>query len=270
MKFSKLQGLGNDFIIIDGRNKNYTAIQLETMAKVLCTRKKSIGADGLMVVENAEQADFKMLFYNADGSIGEMCGNGARCILRYAYDKGIVGKKAKFETKAGWIEGELLDESNVKIKLNLPCDIHKNLSVKEGEHSWNLSYLELGNPGVPHGLIKEEDLKENPLHIARRLRFAKEFPKGANINLYQKLGENLLQVRTYERGVEDFTLACGTGAASTAILCILNGVVKGPNVQIQMPGGVLEVEVREHLGEIREVYLIGETLFVCDGEAREF
>ena len=207
MKVWYMNGAGNDFMVIDARGKE---LDFSKLAVELCKRT---GADGFMAMDESGIADFKLHFYNADGSRGEMCGNGARCICRYAYDMGIVDEEMTVETDAGIVEGRRLSADQYVVKLNDPSvlDLHRKEDV---------AYIELGDPGVPHA-VKEvpglswemgDALKE----MARGLRYDPAFPKGANVNFYQPVGEQEVRVLTFERGVEDYTLACGTGCGSTA------------------------------------------------------
>ena len=147
MKFWKLHGIGNDFVAIDGRFDNKDASDYSDYAKNVCHRRFSVGADGLLVVKNSDICDVEMVYYNSDGSRGEMCGNGARCICRFAYEHGVVGENMTVETDAGIVEGTRIDEAQHRVKLNNPglIDLHRKGDV---------AYVELGNPGVPHA-VKE-------------------------------------------------------------------------------------------------------------------
>jgi diaminopimelate epimerase len=199
-------------------------------------------ADGLIAVGNSDRADFKMIFYNADGSLGEMCGNGARCICRFAHDQGIAGDTMVFEATAGLVRGWRVDESQYRVALNLPSvlDLHR----KDG-----IAYVELGTPGVPHAVRlweTEEDLfahKDALREEMRALRFDPAFPKGANVNYCRLTGPGEAQVLTFERGVEDFTLACGTGCGSTACVLWKMGLLPENRLTAQVPGGTLRVWV---------------------------
>lgn len=269
MKFTKYEGLGNDFILIDNRAQQYSKEQLQKISKSLCQRRISVGADGFMAVFPCAEADFEMYFLNADGTEAEMCGNGARCMTQFAYERGIAPNLMHFKTKAGLIEGAVLPEGKVKIKMNLPTCVQLSVQVKEKGKAFDLSYLELGNPGVPHALLRREEAIEDPLAIARMLRHHAIFPRGANINLYQVLGENHLSLQTYERGVEDFTLTCGTGAAAAAALCILKGILKGPEILVSMPGGDLLCHILSCEGEMKALYQIGPAQKVFEGETED-
>ena len=273
MEFYKMQGAGNDFIIIDNMTLKISVEKLSQIAKKLCQRRVSIGADGFMVVDYPDgDADFKMLFYNKDGSIGEMCGNGARCISRYAYINNIAGEKMTFETGAGIVRSEILEGRLVKVLLNSPELIELNNNIELDGVNYECSYIELGNPGLPHVVVKYnlQQADENKLReVGRKIRYYEGFPKGANVNFYQVLDETTSLVKTYERGVEDFTLACGTGSASTAVVLILKGYLKCNYVEIINDGGGLFVEVEKCENKIDKLYLIGSTNVVAIGKVMD-
>ena len=270
MEFCKMQGAGNDFIIINNMKLNIPADKLPAIAKKLCQRKVSIGADGLMAVDIPDgDADFKMLFFNRDGSIGEMCGNGARCISRYAYINNIAGKKMIFETGAGIVSAEVLEGRLVKVMLNNPEVINLYNDIEIDGIKYELSYIELGNPGLPHAVVKynlkqadENKLREEGIKI----RHYEGFPKGANVNFFEVLDENTALVKTYERGVEDFTIACGTGSASTALALILKGYLKNNQAKMINDGGELIIEVEKTDNKIEKLFLIGDTNIVAIGK----
>ena len=245
MRCCYMNGAGNDFMVIDARGKE---LDFSKLAVELC---KLTGADGFMAVDESEIADFKLHFYNADGSRGEMCGNGARCICRYAYDMGIVDEEMTVETDAGIVEGRRLSEDQYVVKLNDPSvlDLHRKEDV---------AYIELGDPGVPHA-VKEvpglswemaDELKE----MARGLRYDPAFPKGANVNLYSFIGKDTVRILTFERGVEDYTLACGTGSASTALTLLKKGLLSGDTLTLENRGGTLKVTITDE-----GIYLEGPT-----------
>jgi len=276
MKFSKLQGAGNDFIIINNMEERIPVEKLGEVAAHLCRRRRSIGADGLMAVDRpTEGGDFKMRFYNADGSEGEMCGNGARCIARYGYEMGLSGETQRIETKAGMVEAARIDRRMYRIRLNDPTVIRLNqkAAVDGGEYVY--SYLELGDPGIPHAAVELpaffEMGEEEQRNLGRSLRFYREFPKGANVNFFAVTGPDKIRERTFERGVEDFTLACGTGTGCVVAALTLLGRVSGQNVQVQTPGGILYITAQrgEDPGRISALYLTGPTNIVAEGEVRD-
>ena len=250
MKVWYMNGAGNDFMVMDARGGNY---DFEKLALELC---KLTNADGFMAIDHSDKADFKLHFYNSDGSRGEMCGNGARCICRFATDLGIVGNEMTVETDAGLVPGWRLSESQFKVKLNNPgiLDLHRK---------GNIAYVELGNPGVPHAVAEYKgDLWADADSIRermRQLRHDSAFPKGANVNFYQWIGENEVRMLTFERGVEDFTLACGTGCGSTASVLSLEGKLPGGRLTAHNRGGDLTVAVERSGDEITTIFLEGPT-----------
>ena len=194
MKVYYMNGAGNDFMVIDARG---LSLEFSALAKEYCALA---GADGFMAVDDSDKADFKLHFYNADGSRGEMCGNGARCICRFAYDHGIAGEVMTVETDAGLVPGWRIDENQYRVKLNDP-------GILDLTRRPDCAYVELGCPGVPHGVAEIPGLLWTHKEILREkavsLRYTPEFPKGANINFFTLLDDSTARVLTYERGVED-------------------------------------------------------------------
>lgn len=286
MKFWKMNGTGNDFIIINNLEEKLPQEAFPELARTLCERHLSIGADGLMVVEASKLADYKMLFYNSDGSLGEMCGNGARCICRYGYETGLAGEIQRVETTAGLVTGWRIDRRNYKIRLNDPSviDLDRPVNVEGTTHL--CSYVELGNPGIPHAVVPISGLKDYPqrelFDFGRKLRYNEAFYKGVNVNFYEIIGPDHILERTYERGVEDFTYACGTGTGSLVSVLALKGQVSGTNVCVDVPGGRLVIDVElegaEPQGEavaagaekrVKNLYLTGPTNIVAKGEVTD-
>ena len=245
-----MNGAGNDFMVMDARELE---LDYKAMALELC---KLTGADGYMAVTDSDVADFKLHFYNSDGTRGEMCGNGARCICRFAYDNGIAKENMVVETDAGLVYGWRLSESRYKVQLNNPgiLDLHRKPDA---------AYVELGDPGVPHAVQEIPGLsweqKEALWEFAKALRWDAAFPKGANANLYTWLDEKTVRILTFERGVEDYTLACGTGSASVATVLWAEGKLPGGVLTVKNPGGDLAVTVVGVEGKVKELYLEGPT-----------
>jgi len=268
IKYTKMQGLGNDFIIIDNREKVFSRKDLAGISKRLCTRRISIGADGFMAVENSNKADFKMRFFNSDGSIGEMCGNGARCIVRYAFVNDIAPNKMKIETTSGIVEGEIIKGRNVSVKLNSPTLIRLDDSYSYKGKGYDISYVELGNPPLPHCMVKFPGLNktstEEIIDLGKSLRHSKKFPKGANVNFFEVVEDDYILVKTFERGVEGFTLACGTGSASTALVVHLKSLLNKDLAHVKALGGELDVKLVKS-GENWDLYLIGDTNIISEG-----
>lgn len=269
ISFTKMESGGNDFIIIDNRNRILPRA-LSKLAVNLCQRRFSIGADGLIVLERAEKADYRMRIFNPDGSEPEMCGNGARCLARFAFIKGIASPKAIMETKAGnveaWVKGK-----KVKARLSTPFDIKLNFKIPfKPRGSQKVNFI---NVGVPHVVIFVPALeKVNVESLGRMIRCHQRFaPSGANVNFVTLQGRNSIYIRTYERGVEAETLACGTGAVASALVSGLQRKVSSP-VEVHTRGGeTLKVEyvMEKDTGGIEKfkgVWLEGEVRVVYKGE----
>ena len=263
--FYKLQGAGNDFILIENQELNFASEQVTKFAARVCTRRVSVGADTLIAVEAARgSGDFYARFFNADGSEAEMCGNGARCVARWAFETGIAKEKMIIETIAGDVPAERLDKRTYRVQLNSPTVFEADKLLQVDGKEVTVDYVELGNPGIPHLVVHVPDLAmtelETILDFARKLRIHPAFEKGANVNFYDILSDQTVVERTYERGVEDFTLACGTGTGSTAYALTKKGLVKSDPVVIEVLGGQLQVNVVEN-----DLYLIGDTNMVVKG-----
>jgi diaminopimelate epimerase len=269
-----MNGAGNDFIVLNNLEEQLPAEEFPAIARTLCERHMSIGADGFMVVDApTEGGDYKMLFFNSDGSIGEMCGNGARCICRYGYERGLAGEVQTVETTAGIVTGKRIDSRLYKIRLNDPTTIQLNAPVEVDGVTYDCAYVELGNPGLPHAVVPYHNLRnadENELReLGRKIRWHQNFPKGANVNFYEIIGEDLVYERTFERGVEDFTYACGTGTGSLVTVLTLQGKVSGSGVRVDMTGGTLIIDVEREGSVVRDLYLTGPTNIVAKGEVTD-
>ena len=281
MKFWKMNGAGNDFILINNIEEQLPPDSFPALARTLCARRLSIGADGLMVVEKPLQGgDLRMVFYNSDGSLGEMCGNGARCICRYASETGISGDRQKIETTAGIVTGERLDKRHFRIRLNDPSVIELAHPLEVDGKSYPAAYVVLGDPGIPHACVPMKDLAkadENELReLGRAMRFHPTFPKGANVNFYEVLENGEIFERTFERGVEDFTYACGTGTGSVAASLAVKAQEKEPaegrctrSYTLHMTGGTLSVDVVLENTKVLDLFLAGPTNIVAVGEVRD-
>ena len=248
-----MNGAGNDFMVMDARGMT---LDFSPLAVELC---KLTGADGFMAVDNSDIADFRLHFYNSDGTRGEMCGNGARCICRFAHTLGIVSDEMTVQTDAGIVSGWRIDENLYRVKLNNPgvLDLHRKSEI---------AYVELGNPGVPHAVAEYDgDLWADAEVLKdqfRAFRHDHAVPKGANVNFYQRLGENEVRVLTFERGVEDYTLACGTGTGSVAVTMFLRGQLTGNHLTAHNRGGTLAVSLGAENGEVNSILLEGPTEIV--------
>ena len=271
MRFTKMNGAGNDFIILNNLEERISHDRFPDIARTLCHRRLSIGADGLMVIESPLQGgDYRMLFYNSDGSPGEMCGNGARCICRYGYEAGLAGETQRVESPSGLVTGDRIGRRSYRIRLTDPTVIDLDRPVDALGRTWPCSYIELGTPGLPHAVVpypglsglSMDDLRE----LGKALRWHPAFPKGANVNFYDVTAPDRLSELTYERGVEDFTYACGTGTGSTVLALTLLGKASGQDVSVAVPGGELRVTIDRDGGAVKAVWLTGPTNLVCEGE----
>ena len=243
-----MSGAGNDFMVIDARGQtpDYSRLALE-----LC---KLADCDGFMAVDVSDIAHFKLHFYNADGSRGEMCGNGSRCVAKFAYDHGIAPEHMTIETDAGLLTADRISENQYRVRLNNPGIVDLN---RHGD----MAYVELGDPGVPHGVFRFEGLdwsmRDELRERMRAERYADYFPKGANVNYYDFLSETRVRILTFERGVEDFTLACGTGSGSVAAVLWLTGQLPGGKVSVENPGGTLHFELEGTETEVTSILMTG-------------
>lgn len=249
MKVYYMNGAGNDFMVLDARDKT---LDFSRLALELCKIKN---ADGFMAVDYSDKADFKLHFYNSDGSRGEMCGNGARCICRFANELGIVGDEMTVETDAGLVPGTRLGSGQYRVKLNNPgiLDLHRK---------GDIAYVELGCPGVPHAVAEYKgDLwadAEKLRDEMQALRHDPAFPKGANVNFYSWVGNDEVNVLTFERGVEDFTLACGTGCGSIASTLWTLGKLPAGKLTANNRGGTLKFTVKGS-GKVEALLMEGPT-----------
>jgi len=260
--FTKMSGSGNDFIIIDHRKPFLT--DPASLAKAICRRKFSVGADGLILIEPSDRVDFSWRFYNADGSSAAMCGNGARCAARFAHEKGIAKGSMRFTTGAGDIEAWITG-SGVKIRLPSPSDIVLDRFVMVDEQELIIHSI---NTGVPHAVCFINDLAACTVkRWGRMIRNHPLFqPAGTNMNFVKVLDINAMYVRTYERGVEDETQACGTGAVASALIASLLGKVESPVTMITSGGERLFIHfVREGEG-FSAVFLEGASALVYEGQ----
>lgn len=266
LAFDKMNGAGNDFVIIDNRRQAIPVEEQPELARKICRRMFSVGADGLIFIENSDKADFRWNFYNSDGSVAEMCGNGSRCAARFAYRHKIAGKKVKFETLAGIIEAEIgAEEELVRVKMPRPQDFRLDLSLALGDQERPVAHVDTG---VPHAVIFVGE-EEVPVKTwGRKVRFHELFaPRGANANFVTLLPDGRLKVRTYERGVEAETMACGTGVVASALIAAIQKGKESPVEVVTSGGGVLTIFFELSDGPVAEnVYMQGPARLVCTGE----
>jgi diaminopimelate epimerase len=267
IRFTKMSGTGNDFIIIDHRQAFLSQEEMSAFARAVCRRKFSVGADGLILIENDENADFRWQFFNGDGSQAEMCGNGARCAARFAYAKGIAPANMSFLTVAGEIRAEVAGEE-IKLAMTPPENLVLNRQV---ELDGSSTIVHSVNTGVPHAVIFVKNNSHTQVkEWGHSIRFHEIYqPAGTNVNFVEVINENEIHVRTYERGVEDETLACGTGAVASAIIAALQEEVASP-VRVTTSGGeILTIYFRINTQidiEISDVCLEGPAHFIYEGE----
>lgn len=238
INFYKISAAGNDFVLVDNRRKVLPR-NLTPVAKTWCDRRFSIGADGLIVLEDSRKADFRMRYYNSDGSPAAMCGNGGRSIARFAHVLGIVPKKMVFESDAGLIRAEILAKS-VRLRLYEPKNVRLDFALKTGKGEVDVSSIDTG---VPHTVIFVNNVeKADVAGLGRMIRYHREFaPQGTNVNFVMVKDNHHIVVRTYERGVEGETLACGTGVMASAIVAGLRGMVQPPVDCLTRGGDTLRV-----------------------------
>lgn len=252
--FWKYQGTGNDFIMLDGRGTDYKDLSSEKI-RYLCHRRFGIGADGLIILENSSDHDFIMRYYNSDGNVSTMCGNGGRCITRFAHDLGMNKDRYVFSAIDGLHES-YLEEDRVFLRMT-------DVKILEDLGSDNY-FVDTGSPhyialrtSVPEGSILEE---------AREIRNSEKYlDEGVNVN-FVALDKNLLRMRTYERGVEDETLSCGTGVTAAVIAADRAGIIQGGEWKVSTPGGVLELRYRATDDGYNDVWLIGPAESVFRGQ----
>jgi diaminopimelate epimerase len=238
MKFTKMHGAGNDFILLDNRDGALQKYLCAPWIQHICQRHEGIGADGVIVMNRHEQADFSMLFFNDDGGTAAMCGNAARCLARYAHDHAQVPARMAFLTAAGTVNAEILPDGQVAIELPPPHSIRR--SIKPPEYHGTVDTI---NTGVPHAVVFTQSFEGIDLiELGRIIRHSTAFaPEGTNVNLAMQTADNRLAVRTYERGVEGETLACGTGIVACALLAHLRIGIRPPILVECAHGDVLRV-----------------------------
>ena len=258
INFKKMSGAGNDFIVIDNRSGliSLTHDEIRTM----CTRRTGIGADGLILIESSEECDFRMNYHNADGYPGSMCGNGGRCAVYFAHVIGIrpAGPRYVFMAGPGRYEAEVTGTETVRLHMLPPQDFRNDLQTG----NCACHYV---NTGSPHAIVYTEDLDHVDVYgEGKAIRHRVElFPEGTNVNFIEVTSSDSISVRTFERGVEDETLACGTGAVASALMSYRLGMVAASPVRVKVRSGeLLEVGFS---GDMQEVYLEGPAKIVYEG-----
>ena len=261
--FHKIHGNGNDFILIDNRRGILKGMNLGALATQVCHRNRSVGADGLIVIVPSKKADFKWRFFNSDGSEAEMCGNGARCAARFAHLKRIAPKKMSFETLAGIIHAEIKKDT-VQVQLAGAAGLRMNIAVPLDTGMRRGHFI---NTGVPHLVYLSRDLDQEDIErIGRTTRRHELFkPAGTNVNFIQIDGPHRVRIRTYERGVEGETLACGTGAVAGALIAAALGQATSPVTVTTRGGDKLIVSFMREGDQFISLQLEGEAVVACEG-----
>ncbi|MCX5700798.1 MAG: diaminopimelate epimerase [Candidatus Omnitrophica bacterium] len=256
--FSKMVASGNDFVVMYPSKQ---IAQLAKFAKIICDRKYGVGADGLLILSNAGPGSIKMRIFNADGSEAEMCGNGARCAALFAGKKNI-----NIKTLAGIIAARL-EQNNVKIRLTEPKGIKLGINLSVNGRALRADFI---NTGVPHAVILVEGIEKlDVFGIGRLVRYHKEFsPAGTNVDFIEVLNKNSIRVRTYERGVEDETLACGTGSVASALIFALKTDLCNMVKVHTQSGEILKVYFKRKINQFSDVWLEGSAKLVYKGEYR--
>ena len=252
LKFYKYQGAGNDFVIIDNRQGKVVLNQKQI--EKLCDRRFGIGADGLMLLNSSDKYDFEMVYFNSDGNESTMCGNGGRCIVKFAQNLGLVSDKTVFIAIDGEHDATVLPNGEVELGM-------KNVdSILTENHLF-------ADTGSPHVVVKLNDIDNiNIIEEAHRIRYSDEYKsEGTNVNFIE-VQNDLIKIRTYERGVEDETLACGTGVTAAALIAFNQGWIVNENIKVQAKGGMLSVKFDFRNNGFESVYLTGPAEFVFEGE----
>lgn len=260
-----MQATGNDFIVVDSRSQKTEGRgqKLPELAKKICDRKYGIGADGLLLLEKSKKCDFKIRIFNPDGSEPEMCGNGIRCVSLFAYKNKIAGSSMKIETMAGVLSAAVT-KNNIKIRMTDPDSIKLGLNVNLDGETYKVNHI---NTGVPHLVYYVDKIANADVSkLGKGLRNHAFFqPKGANVNFVQTLSKTSITIRTYERGVESETLACGTGSVACAIISSLVKNVASP-VNVKTCGGLLKIYFSKKGKRFTDIYLEGEVHVVFNGK----
>jgi len=265
LSFTKMEGTGNDFFLINN-HRGELKYDWQALARRYCHRRFGIGADGLIVLEPSQEADFTMRIFNADGSEAEMCGNGARCAAAFAVDQDIAAKEMRFSTLAGIIAAKV-GPDNVAIRVTEPHGLKTDIVIEIDSRPHHVGFV---NTGVPHAILFVDDIDSVPVETLGRAirRHAAFAPAGTNADFVHVMDEEHIEVRTYERGVEAETLACGTGATASAIISHALGRVSRTPVHVNMPGGELMIDFSLLKGNYSDVWLIGAVTSVFSGIIR--
>lgn len=254
VKFSKYNGAGNDFIVIDDRKNN---IEINPwLIEKLCNRNFGIGGDGLILIKESKSTDFEILHYTSDGNLGSLCGNGSRCAISFAYKNKIIGKKTRFDAFDGIHNAEIINDNLVKMEMKINSDIIEN------------EYGTWLDTGSPHLVIEKDNTDELDVNLlASSIRYNEYYKKeGVNVNFIEKVSNETFKIRTYERGVENETLACGTGSTASAICMNYLGKTQSNNITMKCRGGDLKVEFISNDNLFSNISITGPAKFVFEGQ----
>lgn len=266
--FTKMSGAGNDFVVVDNRSsviKNGGAL-----ARKVCDRRWGVGADGLLLLESSTEADYRMMYYNADGSYGGMCGNGGRCIARFAVERGIADPSHSFEA-LGYIYRTVVRKKDVTLAMKDPRGYRGNIVLRIGSLRLGVHFVDTGSPHVviPFAQLKKQyrSIEDVPMEVlGPKIRYHKEFsPEGANVNIVERRRDNTIRMRTYERGVEAETLACGTGSIASAVVGIRLWNLRSPVRVLASSGVTLRVVIESSKSEIAGISLVGPAISTFEG-----
>ena len=273
MRYTKMHGAGNSFVLIEDPRGALRGEDLRVLALRLCGAETGPGADGLIVLTPPRGGeDFSMLVYNSDGSMGEMCGNGARCAARYGVEHGLArdAEHIRIRATAGEVVCRRIDSERYEVRLNDPTVIDLDRAAFTAAGETRCAYVELGDPGIPHAVVETDESAFAELGALRErgraLRRSPSFPRGANVSFVAKTGPERVRAITFERGVEDFTLACGTGCGAIAVALLLRGALPRGRLEIDMPGGRLSVSLRREGDTARDILLTGPTAVMEEGD----
>lgn len=260
--FWKMHGAGNDFVLVDGRDGRFPCSNAEWIASI-ARRCTGIGCDGVIVIQESKAADFRMRFFNPDGGEADMCGNGARCVARLAHDLGIVPAEMTLETRAGVI-GAKCQEGAVRLAMSEPTGLVVDCPLEVDGERLVYGFV---NTGVPHVVVEVPSVSEvHVLKVGSGIRYHERFsPVGTNVNFYSVEEGGCLRIRTYERGVEGETLACGTGIVASALVAAKSGRVTPPVSVVAASGDTLVVDFRLAGDAVLDVTLVGPVTYVYKG-----
>lgn len=262
IEFWKMHGAGNDFILVDDRRQVFPASDKSWLTRI-AARRTGVGSEGIILIQPSASADFTMRFFNPDGSEVDMCGNGARCVARLAHDIGAAPARMRFETGAGVVSAEIIGD-RVRLGMTTPKDwrLNRTVELPGGKRAYGFV-----NSGVPHVVMEVDQLEEADVaRLGAAIRYHQDFaPKGTNANFIKVTGPDALRIRTYERGVEAETLACGTGIVAAGLVAGRMGRVKAPVRITCASGDVLEVNYRLTADGAEDVTLLGPAAYVFTG-----